>query len=128
MGYTRRRAVLCEIERFCAAVLAAYSDCASALQAGDGHCFWRSLEVLSTAADQLDRLVWEGDTADWLGIPASSVLHRIRSQPSAGSFNGIPLPHCAWFLDSHDLPGLLAAVAEVGHLAEERLASLRRLV
>jgi hypothetical protein len=128
MGYTRRRAVLCEIERLCATALSVYSDCVTALQSGDAHRFWRSLELLSAATDQLDCLVWAGDTAEWLGISAASVLHRTRSRRSPGSFDGIPLPLCGSFLDSDGLPALLAAVAELGRVAEERIADLRHIV
>ena len=128
MGYTRRRAVLCEIERLCAAALSEYSDCVSALQAGDAHRFRHSLQLLFATAGQLERLAWTDETAEWLGISASPALHRARGRPEAGSFDGIPLPHCAWFLESSELPAWLAAVAEVGQLAEARLAELRLIV
>lgn len=128
MGYTRRRAVLCEIERMCAAVLSAYWDCAQALGDRDARAFRRFLEVLSAAAEQLERLVWAGDTAEWLGVSANSVLHRTGGRPSAGPLEGIPLSYCAWFLDSEELPGLLAAVAELRQLTDRRLQSLRQVV
>jgi len=127
MGYTRRRAVLNEIERLCSVVLLAYCDSAGALKAGEGERFWRSLELLLTAADQIDALLWPGETAAWLGIPDRSPLHQTGRRRLPKS-TAMPLPDCAHFFDSGTFPSLLAAVAELSHRAHEENAYLRQLI
>jgi hypothetical protein len=126
MGYTRRRAVLHEIERLCAVVLSAYGESAAAIQSSEPERFWRSLELLLTAADQIEALLWPGETAEWLGVPERSPLHHRRLRFSGAA--ALPLPDCARFFDADALPSLLAAVAELGHRVEEESAYLRRVV
>jgi hypothetical protein len=108
MGYTRRRAVLSEIERYCAIALLAYHDCAGALKAGDAKHFQRSLALLRDAAERLDQLLRPVDTAEWLGVAEGSPLHR-----------------CA---DADALPDLMSAVAELRHRAEQEMEYLRQVV
>jgi hypothetical protein len=132
MGYTRRRAVLSEIERLCALALLAYSDSADALKAGEAERFWRSLELLGTATEQLSQLLWpdaaEVDAAEWLGVPDRSPLHRGGPRPFQEPPHEMPLPDCARFFDSDALPSLLAAVAELGCRAHEQMDYLRQVV
>jgi len=126
MGYTRRRAVLSEIERQCSIALLAYDDCASALQAQDAERFWRSLDGLRLAADRLDQLLQPGDGAEWLG---AADLPALRAPVvCSGYLCEMALPDCARFFDSEALPSLLAAVAELSHRAREQMAYLRQVV
>jgi len=108
MGYTRRRAVLSEIERYCGIALRAYRDCACALKAGDAEHFARSLALLRETAERLDQLLRPADTAEWLGVTEASPLHRRT--------------------DSDALPDLMSAVAELSHRAEQEMAYLRQVV
>ena len=132
MGYTRRRALLSEIERLCSLVLLAYEDSAGALKAGEAARFWRSLDLLRAAAQQLGGLLWPGaseyEPAAWLGVPDMSPLHpsgsRLFRPPQAAA----PLPDCAHFLDSDTLPALLSAVAELNHCAHEHVTYLRQVM
>jgi len=126
MGYTRRRAVLSEIERQCSIALLAYNDCASALQSQEAGRFWRSLERLRLAAARLDQLLQPGDGAEWLDV---SDLLALRTWVVDGVSPGaVPLPDCARFFDSEALPSLLAAVAELRHRTREQMAYLRQVV
>jgi hypothetical protein len=128
MGYARRRAVLNEIERLCSAALLAYCDSANALRAGEADRFWGSLALLRAAAEQLDRLLWPGETAEWLGISDRSPLRQQGRSPFPEPFPGVPLPDCARFFDSDLLPSLLAAVADLNHSARERIAYMRQMI
>jgi len=128
MGYTRRRAVLSEIERQCSIALLAYNDCACALQAREAVRFWRSLEVLRTAAERLDQLLRPGDTAEWLGASELSALYASSAGLLPGTLHEMPLPDCARYFDSETLPALLAAVAELSYRAHEQMAYLRQVV
>jgi len=128
MGYTRKRAVLSEIERLCSMALLAYGDSADALKTGEAERFWRSLEWLRAAADQLDRLLWPGDTAEWLGISERSPLHQTGQWPLPTRPAGMPLAECAGFFDAGALPELLVAVAELNQAAQDRTAYLRQMV
>ncbi|HUK16250.1 MAG TPA: hypothetical protein VLW65_07530 [Bryobacteraceae bacterium] len=128
MGYTRRRAVLSDIERLCSIALAAYGDSANALKAGEAERFWRSLERLRIAAAELDGLLSPGDTSEWLGLSEQSPLHQTGAGPLPARLTGMPLPDCARFFDSDALPALLVAVAELNHAAQERMAYLRQVV
>src|SRR5215469_2298950 len=104
MGYTRRRAVLSEIERLCSLVLLAYEDSADALKAGEADRFWRSLELLRVAAEQLGALLWptaaENEMAEWLGVPEMSPLHLGSPESFREPPHATPLPDCARFFDA----------------------------
>ena len=108
--------------------LLAYGDSANASKTGEAERFWRSLEQLRTAAEQLDGLLWPGDTAEWLGISERSPLHQTGRGPLPAWLAGMPLPDCARFFDSDALPALLVAVAELNHAAQDRMAYLRQMV
>lgn len=127
MGYTRKRAVLSEIERHCAVALLAYSECAGALKAGEAPRFQRALELLRTAAGRLAQLLRPGETADWLGVPLNSPLHRWDSPARRPEAAGA-LRSWAGFYDSGALPDLMSAVAELNHRAEEEMAYLSQVV
>lgn len=130
MGYTRRRAALCEIDRLCSLLLLAYEGSAKALKAGEAERFWRSLELLQVCADQLDGLLGpaaaENEFAEWLGIPESSPLRAGNSfhEPPRST----PLPDCARLVDAGALPALLAAVADLNRLAHDRMEYLQQVM
>lgn len=63
MVYRRRRILLSEIERQCGIALIAYDEAAAALQKHDPERFWSALQSLTTAAGQLDALLWPAPNA-----------------------------------------------------------------
>lgn len=132
MGYTRRRAVLSEIERLSSLVLLAYEGSAEALKAGAAEGFWRSLELLRGAVEQLEALLWppaaEDEIARWLGVSEKSPLHLGHREPFREPPRATQLTDCARFFDADALPALLAAVADLNHEAQERMAYLRQVV
>ena len=132
MGYTRRRALLSEIERHCAVAMLAYSDSVEALKERDSERFWRSLKLLLAAAETLDVLLWpapaESEPAAWLGISALSPLHRSGPRFLPDALDRMSLAECARFLECNTLPDLMAAVADLSHRAREQENYLRHVI